>query len=434
MRSALQTVALAGAVIAAVAGGPARAADVDWPHFRFDDNHTGFQPFETLLDAGTVRGAKLSWKANLGTGSRSLVDFSSPAVAGGVVYIGTADGRLWAYPADGCGVDICNTPLWTTDSLGQIVDSPAVANGVVYVGSQTDDGDNSGKLDAFAADGCGEAVCQPLWQGDAGAQSVLQSSPTVWKGLVFVGAFDGKLYAFDADGCGAALCEPVWSAQTGGSIESTPTVSKGALFVASDDGKLYVFKAKGCGKKSCAPLWTADLGGTPFESTPAVSKGLVYVASQHTLSVFPAEGCGAKTCSPVWQAIEPTDFFGGSPAVADGRVFLPLESTLAVYSAKGCGEAVCEKLRTLVGSGFQDGIVSAPTVANGVVYASRNSGEVIAWSTKSCGEATCPELWKGATEDPLLSSSPTVVNGKIYVGGSQGGGGSQTAFLYVFEP
>ena len=32
------------------AGQPAGAATIDWPQFRFDDHHTGFNPFETVLN------------------------------------------------------------------------------------------------------------------------------------------------------------------------------------------------------------------------------------------------------------------------------------------------------------------------------------------------------------------------------------------------
>lgn len=408
----------------------ALAASTDWPNFRFDGDHTGFQPTETTLGTKNIRTAGLLWKAFLGSGDRSLVNYSSPAIANGIVYIGTMDGRLWAYPAEGCGQDVCNTPLWSTPSFGQIMDSPTVANGVVYVGSQTDDNDASGKLNAFSADGCGHDACTPLWQGITGTQSILQSSPTVSGGFVFVAAFDGKLYAFDADGCGKKLCKPVWTAQTGASIESTPTVSNGVLYIGSDDGKLYAFRANGCGKKVCAPKWTGDLGGTVFESTPAVAKGLVYIGTQHRLSAFKAKGCGAKTCQPVWEAEDDLNFFAGSPAVARGRVYMPLESGVAVYDAKGCGQLVCEKLWLLFGSGMQDGVESSPTVANGVVYAGRNSGEVLAWDTKSCGNAVCDELWKGLTGDPIVSSSPTVVNGKIYIGSSDDT--QSTAWLYVY--
>ena len=40
------------------------------------------------------------------------------------------DGTLWAYPADGCGSELCTQPLWQSTHLSQIIDSPAVANGV----------------------------------------------------------------------------------------------------------------------------------------------------------------------------------------------------------------------------------------------------------------------------------------------------------------
>jgi len=252
--------------------GLARAqTSVDWTQFRFNQRHTGVQPFETDI---TVANAKFLWPAfqdQLG----ALVDGSSPAVVGGVAYIGSDDGTLWAYPADGCGQGLCTTPLWRSTNLAQIIDAPAVANGVVFVGSQTSVTSAAGKLNAFAAAGCGHALCPPLWQGDAGAQSILESSPTVARGVVYVAAYDGKLYAFDAGGCGHALCQPLWTGATGGHVESSPTVVNGVAYVGSDDGNLYAFAAAGCGSAACAPLWSGSIGAPAFSSSPAVSGGRV---------------------------------------------------------------------------------------------------------------------------------------------------------------
>lgn len=394
------------------AGSPRHTTEIDWPHFRFDENHTGYQPLESTLNKSNVKRVSLAWKAQLG----DLVDVSSPAVVNGVVYIGSSDGVLWAYPADGCGSDFCDTPLWQSTNLAQIIDSPAVANGIVYVGSQTDQNSNDGKLNAFSAAGCGTAVCPPLWQGDAGSESILSSSPTVAGGVVYVGTFGHKLFAFDAEGCGQSLCQPLWSADTGGSIESTPLVHKGVVYVGSDDGKLYAFKAKGCRKSPCKPLWTGDLGGPAFDSSPALWKGAIYIVAPHALSAFAASGCGSSSCAPLWQAIDNVNFFNGSPAVAKGRIYVGLESEIAVYDAAGCGQSTCNKLWILFGSGAQADIVSSPTVANGVVYAGRNTGEVLAWSAGKCPQQSCSEIWKGFTDDPIVSSSPTVVNGRIYIG------------------
>jgi outer membrane protein assembly factor BamB len=403
---------LAGGTFALPASAAGPAVDVNWTQFRFNQTHTGVNPFETVLNAHNVPSLTVAWQAQLGM----LVDFSSPAVVDGVVYIGSTDGRLWAYPSTGCGQSLCTSPLWTSVSLAQIVDSPTVANGVVYVGSQTSPTSNDGKLNAFSAAGCGASVCSPLWQGLAGTQSILQSSPAVANGRVFVGAFDHKLYVFDANGCGAATCQPLWTAATGGTIESTPTVAKGVVFIGSDDGKLYAFKAAGCGAATCQPLWTGALGSSPFESSPAVANGTVYIGSQHALSAFSASGCGAATCSPLWQAVDNLDFFNGSPAVAGGRVYIGLENGLGVYAATGCGQAQCQALWTDFGSGAQAAVLSSPTVANGVVYAGRNTNEVLAWRAGPCGTPMCTNIWSGLTGDTIVSSSPTVVNGTVYIG------------------
>lgn len=428
MRHPLAIAALALVALTAPALSRGR---IDWPQFRFNDGHTGVNKFEKVLNRDNVPRLSLAWQAQLGR----IVDMSSPAVVGGVAYIGSTDGTLWAYPADGCGSDFCDQPLWQSTSLAQIMDSPTVANGIVYVGSQTDENSNDGKLSAFSASGCGQAVCAPLWQGAAGSESVLSSSPAVADGVVYVATFEGKLFAFDAAGCGQALCQPLWTGQAGGAIESSPTVYKGLVYVGSDDGKLNAFKVGGCGGKAlCKPKWTGDLGSPAYASSPAIAKGVVYVGAAHALSAFDAKGCGAKSCAPLWQAVDDTDFFNGSPAVSNGHVYIGWSTGLAAYPADGCGAATCDKEWVLFGDGFQAAMLSSPTVANGVVYAGRNTGEVLAWAEGPCGDFLCHQIWSGKVNEEIVSSSPTVVNGKLYIGSADKFFPEDIAGrLYVFE-
>jgi outer membrane protein assembly factor BamB len=148
--------------------------------FGFDAQHSRFNPYESQLSPATVATLVQAWTATTG-GAIS----SSPAVANGVVYVGSKDGKLYAFKADGCGQPTCS-PLWTASTGAQIASNPAVANGVVYVGSRDH------KLYAFKADGCGQPTCSPLWTATTG--SYIDSSPAVANGVV--GSRDHKLYAF----------------------------------------------------------------------------------------------------------------------------------------------------------------------------------------------------------------------------------------------
>ena len=65
--------------------------------------------------------------------------------------------------------------------------SPAVANGVVYVGSYDD---NVYALNATSG--------AKLWSYPTGRAVI--SSPAVANGVVYVGSYDGNVYAFDQQG------------------------------------------------------------------------------------------------------------------------------------------------------------------------------------------------------------------------------------------
>lgn len=62
-----------------------------WPQFRHDATHTGYN-LEWGLTPSNVGALGVAWTATTG----SSVD-SSPAVANGVVYVGSRDGKLYAY-------------------------------------------------------------------------------------------------------------------------------------------------------------------------------------------------------------------------------------------------------------------------------------------------------------------------------------------------
>ena len=74
-----------------------------------------------------------------------------------------------------------------------------------------------------------------------------------------------------------------------------------------------------------------------------------------------------------------------------------------------------------------------PTVANGVVCVGRNTGEVLAWKSAPCGSSLCTDIWSGAVNEEIVSSSPTVVNGHAYIGSAdQSSPSNISGRLYVF--
>jgi hypothetical protein len=156
----------------------------DWPQFRNVPTHSGYNATETTLSPSNVDALGVAWTATTGAAI-----WSSPAVANGVVYVGSSDGKLYAY-AVGCnsGGGTCS-PLWTATTGSGVESSPAIANGVVYVGSEDH------KLYAYAV-GCnsGGGSCTPLWTATTGIS--IWSSPAVADGVVYVGSYDDKLYAF----------------------------------------------------------------------------------------------------------------------------------------------------------------------------------------------------------------------------------------------
>jgi outer membrane protein assembly factor BamB len=141
---------------------------------------------------------------------------SSPAVANGMVYVGSEDHNLYALDA------ASGHKHWSYETGDSIsFSSPAVANGMVYVGSEDH---NLYALDAASG--------RKHWSYQT--KGFIDSSPAVVKGIVYVGSTDGSLYALDA-----ASGRKQWSYQTGYYVASSPTVVNGVVYVGSDDHSLY---------------------------------------------------------------------------------------------------------------------------------------------------------------------------------------------------
>ena len=101
---------------------------------------------------------------------------SSPAVAGGVVYVGSLDNWLYALDAE------TGQEKWRFKTDGEVVSSPAIAGRVVYVGS------NDGRLYALDVE-----TGQEKWRFKTGGP--VASSPAIAGGVVYFSSLDGYLYA-----------------------------------------------------------------------------------------------------------------------------------------------------------------------------------------------------------------------------------------------
>ena len=446
--------------IAAPAGAPVvstpasqAVASGDWPQFHNDPAHTGYNAAETTISASNVSTLGVAWTATTG----GSIGHSSPVVANGIVYVGSEDGKLYAY-AVGCNVGggSC-APLWEAVTGSGIESAPAVDGGVVYIGSMDH------KLYAFDAAGiaqcsvlAGVKYCNPLWTGTTG--NAIWGSPAVANGYVYVGAMDGKVYAFSlsastmATTClGAAptrTCNAAWTATVGSGL--TPMMSSPAvvasgpsaaslLFVTSTDGNLYAFDPSGgwfCSgsypNKTCQAMWKGDEGHLLYAS-PSVANNLVYTVDQDgNVEAYVADssyaGCSGlspnRVCPPEWES-------GGygrmhsSPAVTTGAVYAgTYGGSLYGFDAYGSTQHCTFNGQSFVCSSLWHGVAvgpmeSSPAIANGVVYVGSEDGRLYAYAA-ACATATCSPLWTSPATGGPIDSSPAVSNGVVYVGSNDG--------------
>jgi outer membrane protein assembly factor BamB len=143
----------------------------------------------TLVFAGTDAGTLYALDAATGaiawTSDIGAPVLAPPATAYGRLYVPAADGRLVVLPASGCGAASCSA-LATGDAGSGIGVQPGVAGGVVFTGS------DDGSLHAFPADCTGS--CPVLWSAETG--SAITGAPAIDGGHLVVGTADGRAIAY----------------------------------------------------------------------------------------------------------------------------------------------------------------------------------------------------------------------------------------------
>ncbi len=255
-----------------------------------------------LYAINAASGAKI-WNYSIPVGG------SSPAVADGIVYVGSFDGNVYAFNATN-GVKLWNYPT------GDVVSSsPAVADGLVYIGL------SDGNLCALNST-AGDEVWKFQSSGGVG-------SPVVKNGVVFVisnafipvYAYAGDIYALNASsgkmlwdfstnnsvtfptifgktlyaGVGSNVSalnsidgSQLWSKNISKQVSLSPPVLRptavlgNALFVGSSDGSVYALNSDD-GEK----IWNQSLGNlsgtSPYAvndvTCPAAANGVIYIGS-----------------------------------------------------------------------------------------------------------------------------------------------------------
>ena len=269
---------------------------------------------------------------------------------------------------------------------------------------------------------------KPLWTFKC--EDDVRGTPTIFDGMLFVGAYDNNLYSLNAaDG------KFLWKYATDGGVVSRPLFYEGNVFVGSEDRCLHVVGARS-GKVS----WTYPTNG-PVRSSPRIAEGHIFFGSDdhyiHAVrlntgrAAWKFETTGPVRSTPfvsadlVYAGNESGDFYAvdfrgemkwryqakraitSSPVVAGQSVyFCSMDSTLYALDARH-GWIVW---RFRLGKGS----IVSPLVWENIVVTGAADGFLYAVETQ-----TAKELWRFRTENQV-SGSPVAYKDSVYCGSVDG--------------
>jgi outer membrane protein assembly factor BamB len=383
--SVLRGAAFASAVSLFPLFNSAVAGDVSM--FRGDAAHSG-----VYAATPAARMPALRWRYH--TDGRVI---SSPALAGGTVFVGSTDRYLHA-------IDIGTGKMkWKFKTGGRIASSPAVSDGIVYFESY--DG-NFYAVDAaagtqrwkFATKGERRFSALHL-HGSLPAAEVMPdpfdfylSSPVVSNGRVYFGSGDGNVYALDAHS--GAL---VWTFATGNVVHASPTIADGTLYIGSWDHYFYALDAN-----SGTLKWKFKTGEDNdihnqegIQSSAVVSGGLVYFGCRDSRLY----ALDAKTGKQVWAYNNDGNRVIGSPAVSHGTIYWATSDSGLFHAS----DALTGKDRFTLDFKHWP-MFSSPAVAGDMVYIGSHTGRLYAIDGKRGALAWTFETDASKTNGPAVSN------------------------------
>ena len=355
-------------VLDLMAPGSSDPTQDEWPMFHGQLNHTG--------EAHTSLINPIIPFSNYQTGAPV---YSSPAIVGGRLYVGSYDSNVYCLNATTGGL------LWSYLTGFIIESSPAVAGGRVYVGCD----DN--KLYCLNA-----TTGVHLW--NYSTDGIVYSSPAVADGRVFIGDFTGRVYCLNA-----TTGRQLWNYTTiYEEIWSSPAVAGGCVYICASYsiGNIYCLNAT-----TGEFLWSYATNN-PIYSSPAVvtlsGVRLVFIGAGYQLLCL-----NAITGGRSW-TYTAEDFITSSPTVVGDRLYVASDDGV-VHCVKLGG--VGTRIWTYKIGGA---VYSSPAVVGGRLYVGSYDSKVY------CLNPTTGALFYSYPVGGSVYSSPAVAGGRVYVGCNDG--------------
>ncbi len=266
---------------------------------------------------------------------------------------------------------------WSFACEDEVRSTPAVYEGIVYVGAYDN---NLYAIDAQSG--------QFKWKYPT--EGGIASSPCAFEDRVFFGSEDKILYALNR-----VTGRIIWTCPTQGPVRSSPRVDFGHVFFGSDDSKFYAVNAQ-----SGRIAWTFQAAG-PIRSRAALDKETIFFGSAdgevHALDISGK----LRWCFSCRRGVT------SSPAVAEGLLFVGSDDYHMYAVDTRSGWSVWK---------FRTGkpVISSPAVADGIVYFGSADNNLYALNAQ-----TGRVVWKFAAEGQL-NSSPAVAQDAVYIGSVDG--------------
>lgn len=338
-----------------------------------------------------LKGVKWKFK----TGGRI---FSSPAIAGGIAYIGSEDSNFYALNAS------TGKLLWKLHTNGKVSSSPAVYNKIVYFTSYDGycyaaDAVTGKEIWKFKTGGEKKIGSYGLWKmrpPDMYMEDLWDfflSSPVIEMSknpTIFFGSSDGYVYAINA-----LTGSLKWKFKTNGIIHSSPALYNGILYIGSWDTFLYAIDAN-TGKEKWKFKTNNDtvyhvLEG--IQASPAVYDGMIYMGARD--GYFYA--LNANNGTLIWKFAADNSWVLTTAAIKDTSVYFGTSDTYLLYAL----DAKTGKTKySFKAKGY---LYSSPAVSGNTAYFGDFTGELFALNLNS----------KGKTFDTFSTNNRNANAGKI---------------------